>query len=52
MMQFIHDNWGAIASALLGISELLSFIPGIKSNGIVQAIINFLKSATADKAAK
>lgn len=45
MMQFIHDNWGTIATALLGVSEALSLIPGVKSNGIVMAVVNFMKSA-------
>jgi hypothetical protein len=33
-----------ISSVLLGISEALSLIPSIKSNGIVQLVINLLKS--------
>ena len=33
-----------ISSVLLGISEALSLIPAIKSNGIVQLVINLLKS--------
>lgn len=44
-MQFIHDNWGAIASVLLAISEGLSLIPGVKSNGIISGILNFIKDA-------
>lgn len=42
-MQTIIENWGAIASALLVISEALSLIPAIKSNGIFQMVVNFLK---------
>lgn len=34
----------AIISALFAISEVLSFIPWIKANGIFQAIYNGLKS--------
>lgn len=48
-MQFIHDNWAAISTVLLGISEGLSLIPGIKSNGIILALLNFVKSAVAPK---
>ena len=33
-----------ISSVLLGISEALSLIPAVKSNGIVQLVINLLKS--------
>jgi len=33
-----------ISSVLLGISEALSLIPSIKSNGVVQLVINLLKS--------
>lgn len=50
-MQVVIDNWGIIATALLAVSEALSLIPGVKANGIVQAIINFLKAAVSDKPA-
>jgi hypothetical protein len=33
-----------ISSILLGISEALSLIPSIKSNGIIQLVINLLKA--------
>jgi hypothetical protein len=33
-----------VSSVLLGISEALSLIPSIKSNGVVQLVINLLKS--------
>jgi len=33
-----------ISSVLLGISEALSLIPSIKSNGIIQLVINLLKA--------
>ena len=42
-MQTIIDNWGIIAAALLVISEALSLIPVIKSNGIFQMVVNTLK---------
>jgi hypothetical protein len=35
-MNFIRENWALIASILLGVSELLAFIPFIKSNSIAQ----------------
>ena len=35
-MQFIQENWVAIVAVLGSISEGLSLIPGIKSNGIFQ----------------
>ncbi len=34
----------AIVTALLAMSEALSFIPWIKANGVFQAIANALKS--------
>jgi hypothetical protein len=33
-----------ISSILLGISEALSLIPSIKSNGIIQLVMNLLKA--------
>lgn len=33
----------AVLGALLAISEALAFIPGVKANGIFQAIFNGLK---------
>lgn len=50
MLQFLQDHSSAILGSLLAISEGLSLIPGLKSNGIMQAIVNFLKSAVAPKA--
>jgi hypothetical protein len=35
-------NSGVIFGILWGISEALSFIPGVKANGIFQAIFNTL----------
>jgi len=49
-MQFITDHWGVIATMLLGVSELISFIPGIQANSIAQAIINGLRAVLAPKA--
>lgn len=37
-MQFIHDNWLAIAALLLAIDKVIMLIPGIKSNNILQAL--------------
>jgi len=34
----------AIIAALLAVSEALSFIPGLKSNGIFQLIYNVIKT--------
>lgn len=48
-MQYIIDHWGVIATALLAVSEALALIPGLKSNGIVQAIINILKNVGPEK---
>lgn len=42
-MQSIIDNWGIIAAALLSVSEALSLIPAVKSNGIFQLLVNLLK---------
>lgn len=39
MMQYLTDHWAVIA---LVCSEGLSLIPAFKSNGIVQALINWL----------
>lgn len=48
-MAFIQQNWGVIATALFGVSEVLALIPGIKSNSVFQAVWNFLKAATTSK---
>lgn len=34
----------AVVTALLALSEALSYIPSVKANGIFQAITNILKS--------
>lgn len=44
-MQLIQDNWGIIATALFGLSEVVALIPGIKSNSVFQLIYNLIKSA-------
>lgn len=35
--------WPVLLAALLAISELLSFVPSVKSNGVFQLIVNTLK---------
>lgn len=37
-MQFITEHWAVIASALLGVSEVLALIPSVKANGIFHSI--------------
>ena len=49
-MNFITSHWGTIATVLLGISELLSFVPGVQANGVIQAILNALRSLLGKKA--
>lgn len=41
-MQFIIANKAVILGALLGVSEVLALIPGIKSNSVFQLVFNFL----------
>lgn len=43
-MEFLINNWDTIGVALLAVSEALSLIPAVKSNGIFQLIYNALKS--------
>lgn len=43
-MQFIQENLIEIIAALGAVSEVLSLIPGVKSNGIFQLIYGFIKS--------
>jgi len=43
-LTFITNNKAVILAALLGISEVLALIPTIKSNGIFDALVRFLKS--------
>ena len=44
-MNFVLDNWGVIATALLAISEVLALVPSIKANSIYQLVTGFLKKA-------
>jgi hypothetical protein len=39
---------GVIFGILWGISEALSFIPGVKANGIFQAILNTLSTLSGN----
>ena len=43
-MEFIQQNLVVILGALLALSEALALIPGLKSNSILQAIVNGVKS--------
>lgn len=45
-MAWIQTNWAVIATALLGVSEVLALVPAIKANSIFQLILNFLTSST------
>lgn len=51
-MAWLVANWAWIATALLMVSEALSLIPALKSNGIIQGIINFLHSIGVKEADK
>ena len=43
-MDFIIDNWQVILPyVLLGISELIAMFPKLKSNSIIQAILELAK---------
>lgn len=42
IINMIIDHKAMILGAALAISEALAFIPGIKANGIFQAILGFL----------
>lgn len=46
VVNFIAANKLTILGVLFGISELLSFIPSVKANGVFQLIFNALKSAS------
>lgn len=43
-MKFIMQNWGAISTALLVISETLALSPKIKANSVFQLLTNLLKN--------
>jgi Mg2+/citrate symporter len=44
MIQFILDNKAVVLAALLGVSEVMALVPGIKSSGIFDFIYRALKS--------
>ncbi len=41
-----NDTMIMVLGILLAISEMLAFIPAVKSNGIFQMIVNMLKKLT------
>jgi len=43
------SNLAIILGACLAVSEALALIPALKSNGILDSIINILKDLGADK---
>lgn len=43
-MQWLIDNKLMVISVLLGLSETLALIPGIKANSVFQLTVNGLKS--------
>lgn len=45
-MDIIKNNLHIIFAALFAVSEALSLIPGVESNGIFQLIYNVLKDVT------
>lgn len=44
VIAWLQANFTMIVMVLLGLSETLALIPGIKANSIFQLIFNFLKS--------
>ena len=43
MLDFIQNNMVAILGFVgWGVSELLSLFPGVKSNGVVQLVVNIV----------
>lgn len=48
-MAWLSANWGLVASLLLGVSEALSLIPGLKANGILDMLIKGLKALGAQQ---
>jgi hypothetical protein len=44
-----QDNLVIVLAACLAVSEALSLIPAIKSNGIVQLVVGILKSLLPKK---
>lgn len=45
IIAFISDNWGVVIGVLFGISELLSLIPALKSNGVFQLFFYTITAA-------
>lgn len=43
IITFLKDNQAVIFAGLFGISELLSLLPSVKSNGLFQLIFNMLR---------
>jgi hypothetical protein len=43
-MEFIQTHMAEVLAAALAVSELLALLPGVKSNGILDLVINVLKS--------
>lgn len=43
MVNFIIDNWAAIATVLFGISEGLAAIPAVKANSMFQMLFGLIK---------
>ena len=43
-MLWLQENWVVVIAVLGGISEALSLIPGLKSNGIFQLLYNSIKA--------
>ncbi len=46
MVAWITENWAAIASVLLVLSELLDAIPAVKASSIWKLIYDFIKKIT------
>lgn len=49
LVEFFNNNGAMVFGILFAISEALSFIPAVKSNGIFQMIYNFLKEKVGKK---
>ena len=48
-MVWMTENYALVLAVLLGISEALSLIPAVKSNGILQLVFNMLKALVPKK---
>lgn len=44
------DKVTIVLLALLAVSEVLALIPGVKSNGVFQLLVNIVKSLVGPKA--